>query len=330
MAKRYNEKYTIYWVLAGVLLLLLLGVFGTYLYVLGKSGLPLSIVALICGLLIETKRVSGNWWSTLIIFVVSSVFSLLALIPDSGEFDYVLSSEASTIPFFFIFFFCFFSLVLNSEKYTHKLHEGITFLQSLALIYWLIDFYIGGANSGLTLVLIGLALLFSVYTAYHAFVNKKHTKKSRFYLSIWSSLIMAFFAVNYLIGFVFIESVESASNYKMAFFIALEYFLLGIALIYIVQNLFMLLAFLPGRDSFKKDNYRKELRELRNNHIKRYSNKQQAFQVTLISFIFAALWFLLNYNFKIVERDTAIWILFVLYPFIIYLYRYIFRRFIWA
>ena len=327
MAKGYNEKHTKYWIIGGVFLLLSLIILGIWLYVTGKAVLPLGIVALIFGLFFETRRVTKNYGSTVLIFVISSLFSLIALIPNSKEFEYVFSEEASTVPYYFIFFFCFFSLIINSDKFTHKLHEGITFLQSIALLYWMCDFYIKEFASLYFLIALLISFLFSLYAAYHAFTLKKHSKTSRFYLSIWSSLIMAFFAVNYLISFVFIDSIESASTIRQALFIALQYFLLGVSLNYIVLNLSMIIRFLPGRDSFKKNTYKREFIELKKEHFERYLNAQQPFEISLITLIIAFVWFVFNYRTHLVDRDTSIWILFVCYPLIIYLYNTIIRRF---
>ncbi len=200
------------------------------------------------------------------------------------------------------------------DKLIPVLGEGVTLLHSIALSYWLLDLYISGKTGPMWLLLCVVPVLFS--TA-HAFTDITLSKNNRLWLSIWSSIVMAIFGVNYVKAVVQMESIESlllADITGRGSYVFLECFLLGASGAYIAHNLLMLLGFLPGRSRFFNAEYFREIRELATKHVDRYCDKQvertQAFLVTVVCGVFLGS----NVAFHFVSRDFAVWTRLVVIP----------------
>jgi hypothetical protein len=159
--------------------------------------------------------------------------------------------------------------------------------------------------------------LFSPYSLFHAFTNTTLTKTSRLTLSIWSSILMMLFASENIYLVYQNEQIENVANLTNGLKIALQFFLLGVSSIYIIQNFLILVRFLPSKSNFFNAQYFIDLKELKNEHIKRYSGSQVNIIHSFFCLVFSVIIFGLNYQYQIIPRQGAIWLVFVTFPFIL-------------
>ncbi len=106
------------------------------------------------------------------------------------------------------------------------------------------------------------------------------------------------------------KDIESTKYLSQGLYIGLQYFLLGVSAIYIMQNYILLAAFLPN----KNGNYRTDLKENIKEHIERYSDKQVYIGDSFFCTLYALVIYSLNYNYNVLPRNTIIWLVFMTFP----------------
>ena len=315
-----------------VLLFIALFIIGFTIYIAyriqtaGERLIPLSVVALIAGVVLENKKVMEKWSTVLWTALGSLIFSFFTFLPGKREQVYNFENHIEMWPYAFIFFFTIIAISLYEEKVTAKLTEGITLLQSVAVLYWVWDYGLMNTDSSFLKVVMLAGLALSLFSFVHAFSHKTLSRTSRLTLSIWSSFIMALFAVDNIYRIYQNEQIEATTDLISGAYIALQYFLLGVSSIYIAQNIYMLICFLPRKERFFNAEYFKYLKELKNTHIKRYSASQVDIKHALFCFFFTVTAFALNHYFHLLPRHLAIWVVFVLFPYILPLYDYALRK----
>ena len=229
-----------------------------------------SILALFAGLLYESFRVSDKWKTVVAIFIGAYFFSLLNFLPGKREAHYNFENHIESWPYFFIFLFAMIFAIVNKDKVTIKLTEGITLLLSLSLIYWTVDYGFTNYHNWFAITLLTLAFIFSAFSILNALTNMQLTRTVRLTLSIWSTVIMFAFAIDNIIRVFSNQDIESSQYLSQELYIGLQYFLLGVSAVYIMQNFILLTEFLPS----KNGNYKADLKENINTHIDRCSDKQ--------------------------------------------------------
>ena len=128
---------------------------------------------------------------------------------------------------------------------------------------------------------------------------------------------MLLFAIDNIYRVFNYGDIENSKYFSQSFYIGIQYFLLGVSSIYIIQNTIMLFGFLPGKQTFFNSQYFKELRELKKEHIERYSDKQVNVFHSIICILLTGTFYFLNYKFQYFPRHTSIWIGFILFPFLL-------------
>lgn len=121
------------------------------------------------------------------------------------------------------------------------------------------------------------------------------------------------FAIDNIIRVFSNPDIESSKYMSDGIYIGLQYFLLGVSAVYIMQNYLLLAAFLPS----KNGNYRVDLRENIKNHIDRFSDKQIYIGHSLFCILYAGTVYWLNYKYQVLPRHTMIWLVFVTFPLIL-------------
>ena len=129
------------------------------------------------------------------------------------------------------------------------------------------------------------------------------------------------FAIDNIIRVFSNPEIES-SYMSEGIYISIQYFLLGVSAVYIMQNYMLLVAFLPS----KNGNYKSDLKENKKNHIERYSDEQVNIGQSLFCIVFAATVYWLNHKFQILPRHTMIWLVLITFPFILYLIELLIRQ----
>lgn len=279
----------------------------------------ISILALFAGLLFESFRVSDSWKNVIYIFVGVYFFSLLNFFPGKNEKIYDFENHIESWPYIFIIFFALAFAIINKDKVTAKLSEGITLLLSLSLIYWTVDYGFTNYHNWFAIILLAIVLTLSAFSILNALTNIQLSKTSRLALSVWSTIIMFAFAIDNIISVFGNQDIESSKYLSEALYIGLQYFFLGISAVYIIQNYMLLVAFLPS----KNGNYKSDLKENIKDHIERYSDKQVFIGYSLFCIIYAGFLYWLNYKYQVLPRNTMIWFVFLTFPIILQLIEFI-------
>ncbi|NOU47116.1 MAG: hypothetical protein HOO86_08650 [Bacteroidales bacterium] len=317
-SKSYDLKPIL--IVAGLLLLIFVFYIASRMQSTDRRLIPLSVLALLAGVFFEAKRLFEKWSTLFWVALGSFVFSFFAFLPGKHERVYIFEDHIQMWPYVFLFFFVVFAISFNKDKTIARLTEGITLMQSIAVVYWVIDLHLYETNSSFVKVLMVIGLLFSVFSLFNAFTPFILSRTNRLTLSIWSCVIMVLFAVDNIYRTYQTEDIEVISSIPYGLLIGLQFFFLGICSIYIAQNFFMLIMFLPGKGTFFNAQYFKDLRELKDDHIKRYSDKQVNFLHSLFCLVMIGGVFYLNYKYQVLPRNIAIWTVFVVFPSILYFF----------
>jgi hypothetical protein len=123
---------------------------------------------------------------------------------------------------------------------------------------------------------------------------------------------MFVFAIDNIIRVYSNPEIESSQYISQGLFIGLQYFLLGVSAVYIMQNYMLLVAFLPSRNS----NYISDLKENKKEHIDRFSDEQVSIGHSLFCLFYSGALYWLNYRYDLLPRHTMIWLVFLTFPLI--------------
>ncbi|WP_394975163.1 hypothetical protein [uncultured Croceitalea sp.] len=328
MTKKKKTKYNklnILLILGGIFIAAIFGYIIFCTHQSQKNLLSFTTIPLILGIIFENRRLSTDWKTILIKVVISLVLSFFAFLPARGERNYSLEIHIEMWPYFFIVFFVIASVIHHDKKIIPQLTEGITLLQSISIIYWIIDIGFLNFKNIFAYTLIVVGLIFCVISFIHAFSYIKLTRNSRLFLSVWSSIIMIVFAVDHIYR---VYNFDYFVDYKILNdgLNILQYFLLGVSLIYIFQNAFMLFTYLPDRSSFYGKSKMNDIRKMNETHIKRYAVSQTKITDSLLALIFTAGIYFWNYKYQIMPRHTLIWLIFWFFPFVIWLKKIILEK----
>jgi hypothetical protein len=314
LAKRKSAGYdlTPIAIILAIISLLLTIYIGYRAYVSDRNLFSLSLVAVFAGLFFESFKISENWKHVIYKFIGTYVFSLFCFLPGKNEKVYNFENHIEMWPYYFIFCFLIISIIIYQEKLIAKLTEGTTLMLSISIIYWTIDYGFLNIDHWFAKTCIILALCFSIFSLVHALSYITLTRSVRLTLSIWSTVITGIFALENIIKVYSNGDITSTQYLPHGLFISLQYFLLGVSAIYITQNFYLLLSFLPSRNG----NYRKELRETINQHVDRFSPNQVDIFLSVLCILYTVALYATNYKYQILPTNMAIWLVFVTFPLI--------------
>lgn len=315
-----------FYIVFGFLSLCFIGFIVFYEYSNHKHLIPISALAIIIGIVYESRRLSDNWSSILKNIFWAFLISLLAFFPGKKESEYIFETHMQIWPYIFIIIFSSVSIIFHGDKVVPRLSEGITLLQSIAVVYWFVDYGFVEMDNWFLLFIMFIGLIFILYALVHAFTYIQLSRTNRLMLSIWSSIIMMLFAVDNIIGIYQNEQIENTAELTHGLYIALQFFLLGVSCIYILQNAMMLVSFFPGKGRFFNAEYFSDVKELKNDHIKRYSEDQLHIIHSLFCLFSVGILFSLNFYYQILPRHLAIWIVFIFFPYVVALFDYLLLR----
>ena len=308
---------------------IILSIIGLFLFTLvciqlGNIQLiPITALALVAGTIYENYRLTKSYTNLLMQTIGSFVLSFLAFLPGKGENTYNIENNLAIWPYVFVLIFILMSIAYLKKKITPKLTEGITLLQSFAIIYWVIDFGLLESKYTAIGIFMTICLLFALFSIYNAFTYKELSTRSRLILSIWSSIIMLVFAVDSIYQTHHFIQIESMGWFGNKLFEMLQFFLLGICSVYIAQNVAMLGGFIPEKGKFFNQAYFNDIKILKQEHINRYSNQQVSIIHSCFCLIVSVIVYGINYWLNLIPRNVAIWSLFVLFPFMVILFDFI-------
>lgn len=320
MSKNAQRNINLLLIFIGILVLAFTIYIAYRLNLSHRRLIPISVIAIVAGVIFESKRLSDKWSTVFFTALGSFILSFLVFLPDNSEHDYNFENHIEMFPYWFIILFAIFSIVTHGDKVIPKLTEGITLLQSIAVFYWVLDYGFIDTNSLFLKTLMVIGLIFSSYSVFHAFSHALLSRTSRLTMSIWSSIIIMLFASDNIYRVYQNEQIENTADLTHGLYIGLQFFLLGVSCIYIIQNFTMLMGFLPGKWTFFNSQYFRDLKELKSDHIKRYSGRQVSILHSSFCVLFTGSIFGLNYYYQILPRHVVIWIVFVTFPFILIIF----------
>lgn len=299
---------------------LVLSLFLTYVIVLkgleyNKRLFTWSFIALFLGLLFESYFIFKNLNSILNCFSISFFTSLITFLPGKRERIYSLQNHIELWPYFFLFIFIIGIIISKPKEVITKQTEGTTLLQSLALLYWLIDYQFFSDLNLLKIVMLIFIIAATVFSVVNALTKIQLGQTNRLFLSVWSSIILMCLAVDNVIRVFSNGDIDEQNSLLSSIEIAFQYFFVGISSVYAVQNIFMILAFLPEKNT----KYKHTLYTAKNMHLNRYSNLQVSHWDSLFCICFCFLCFFLNSTFNLLPRHTMIWFVIVNFPIVVYL-----------
>jgi hypothetical protein len=277
---------------------------------------------LILGLIFQGKRLYGTWRPLIENFVIAL---------GGGFFIFIMTHKTVNIEekiyiITYAFLLCFILAFLAKFKKSRKLiipqlTEGVTLLYSIAVIYWVVDFVKFHTYAKIMNVFFVAIFILSLFSIVNAFTKISLSKTNRFLLSLWSSIVMIVFALDYIISVFKNGEISDSLSFQEGIFVFVQYFLLGISAIYIAQNGNMILGFLPNKSErlFQSSRRRKVLKK---DHIERYSENQVSVWYSLFCVVFSTSLFWFNYEYQYVSKQSIIWIVFFSFPILIYSFEY--------
>lgn len=288
-------------------------IIGYNLWLSGSTLFSLSLIPLLAGLMFESLRISPSLKSGLKYYAIAYIISLISFLPDKHERGYNFENHAEKWPYVFILVFLIVFITANKKRVTAHLTEGTSLLLSLSIIYWYFDY--GFSTDGFFGKLIIFALLLSAaFSIINAFAYFELSKSNRLALSVWSSVVISAFSIDNIIRVYSNQNIEDSQYFSDAFYIGLQFFLLGVSAVYMAQNFNLLLRFLPN----KSEKYSVTLKENVNDHLARYSEEQAGVYHSALCVVSVGGVYFLNYTFHILPRHTMIWLALFLFPLIMH------------
>ncbi len=305
-------------IIGGILSLSFLGYVFFHVYKSEGNVLSILIIPLILGIIFENYRLSSDWKTIALKIIGSLMLSVFAFMPGKQERPYNIENHIEDWPYYFIFFFVVISVINHGKKTIPRLTEGITLIQSISIIYWVMDFGLQNFENGWSYLLLLIGLLFCFISFIYAFSYLTLKSNIRFFLSIWSSIIMLIFAIDLIKS---IDGFQAFSDFKIMDqnLNILQYFLVGVSLIYVFQNAIMLAVYIPTKYRFFNSVYLEQIRDMNKKHIERYSDNQINISDAFVALIFTSGFYFFNYKYQIMPRNTIIWLVFWVFPFVIVL-----------
>lgn len=299
---------------------LVLSLLLTYLIVLkgleyDKRLFTWSFIALFLGLLFESYFIFDKLNSILNCFSISFFVSLITFLPGKQERHYSLQSHIEFWPYFFLISFIIGIIITNQKKVTIRQTEGTTLLQSIAIIYWLLDYHFFDNLNFFKLAVLILTTIASMFAIINALSKINLSKPNRLLLSIWSSIILMCLAIDNVFRVFNNGDIDQQNSLMTSVEVGFQYFFVGISSVYVVQNIFMLFAFFPEKNT----TYRQTIYQAKKMHLDRYSDTQVATKDTIFCICYCLLFFVLNWNYNIIPRHTMIWFVIVTFPLLLQL-----------
>lgn len=321
MRKKQNKSRGIDLTFLFIILFVCSIVFGFYLaYITSISSrklLSYNLMPFFAGLLLQSYWLTKNWKNVGYKFFASYFFSLFIFLPFKREIDYRIENHIELWPFFFIIVYALIAITFFEEKIISKITEGVLLLQTMAFLYWLFEMGVLFNDNWFYQVVTAITILFSLIVIYQSISPKELTKLTRLTLSIWSSIIVLVLGLDNIYRAYQADRYLNSIDFLSQLNLSLQFFFLGISVVYIFQNYFMLTQFIPSKDG----NYKKDLKENVKNHVERFQQTQIRQTDALTCFIYSIILYYFNYKLQVFPRNTIIWLTIISFPIFLELIR---------
>lgn len=216
-------------------------------------------------------------------------------------------------PYFFLISFIISVIIIKQKEVTAKQTEGTTLLQSLALVYWVIDYRMFENIDLFKSIILLLTIAATLFSVTNALTKIDLGKSNRLLLSVWSSIIIMCLAIDNVIRVFSNGDIDQQTSLVSSIEVAIQYFFVGISSVYVVNNIYMIFAFFPEKNT----PYKQTLYVAKKMHLDRYSDVQVATMNTVFCICFSVFFYLLNSIYGLVPRHTIIWFVIVTFPFLL-------------
>lgn len=282
-----------------------------------------SFLSLFLGLLIESYFIFKSLNSILNCFTASFFLSLFAFLPGKSERVYSLQNHIEFWPYIFLISFIIGVIIIKQKEVTSKQTEGTTLLLSLALVYWLYDYRVYESIDFLKALILVITVVAILFSLFNALTKIDLGKSNRLLLSIWSSIVLMCFAIDNTIRVFSNGDIDQQGSLTTSIEVAIQYFFVGISSVYVVQNIYMLYAFFPEKNT----KYNQTLYAAKKMHLDRYSDLQVSSIDTLLCICYCALFFVSNSMYNFIPRYTMIWFVIVTFPIFLHLQQWIRQKY---
>lgn len=276
--------------------------------------LPVSVIALFVGAVIESFRICKDLKIITKNFLISYLASFLSFLPGKRERVYNFETHIMLWPYAFLLVFSLLFITKYKEKITAKLTEGITLLLSISMLYWCLDVGLFSDFDNKFLVFLAVFVVFSsLASIFYILTDIELTKNHRLILSVWSTIIILVFSIDNIYNVYNKGDLESSKLFSENFILVVQYFLLGISSMYFVQNAALIFRFLPS----KGGNYSEDLAKIKKEHIYRYSDQQVDSYLAFLCLVYSLVLYGLNMKYHIFPRNVMIWFVIFTFPMIL-------------
>lgn len=268
------------------------------------------VLALVSGLIFESYRIVRKWryvgWTVLLVILAG------LLVAQPIEYDpYRSPSYLLNFACYFVYVYCLVFVTLNRKRITPHRSIGQAWLLSLCFVYWAFELFRSGGPWPIWMIpVVGLAAIPVVVSGFHALTGSAISKFVRTWLSVWCVAINLILGIDYGLS-VFFPSLQWGMPVSYSFEVSLlSYFLLGMSVIYMGNNLLQILEILPIDAEMSKA----EKRQIRRRHMLRFSSMKVPFWQSAACLLYALVLFGSNYVFGVLPRITVIWLVIVTFP----------------
>lgn len=307
---RFQSRYTYERILLSVLCLLWGGVI--MFQQLNWSVLPLTFIALMAGLMIQSYQLIKHLKTISTYLVIAMILFMLFVLLDRVP-HYASLSELLLHGFYLTLLFYLIILTIQHEKLvTLSLDESSSLILHLAWSYWL---YSKGWLEFNTMAqsVISLTLLLPVlYAVLHGLFYWPHRSTSRFLLSLSTCIILVVLASSQILQlYEQRDDVILMQDAWSQMTIVLQYFLLGYSCIFLFQNIMLLFYFLTSKGSSNHwSNFKKNIQR----HIERFVPTQVSRLDAGLCIFLSAICYISNQIFGLLPAYTMIWLVIMFLP----------------
>lgn len=268
-----------------------------------------NIIALIFGLVLESTRLMEKWIDVLLKLVICLVISFIFTVHNDYNFD----RHLQIWPYSFIAIYALVSIFIHEKNLISHITIGDMIIQLPAFIYWILSraencLYYSQLTS---LCLLPISLL--IYAIYAIYRRDELNPSARLTMSISSCIILTILSIDNSIAVFMFPEIEHITISKDHISILMAYFFLGISTMYIVYNFILLMKYYPDKNM----KYSKQKRLANISHLKRFSKFNVNFKYAMMVLLVSTIIYSINYHYKIIHCNMAIWSVFVLTPHII-------------
>lgn len=272
----------------------------------------IAFIGVLIGLLLEYSTLCDDYYEFCKTLCISSLFSYLCFLPGKSEHTYSLIFHIYLWPFMFLIVFIIMIIAIHDRETIIPLNEGITFIYTVLLYYWLYCSTINWEIDAKIPLFIAI-LIPSVFSLINVFTYITLSNMIRFFLSLWNTIIIIIFSSSFLFSLIiqtFQHNGIYGTNYINLFY---QYILLGLSGIYLVNNLFLIIGFLPNKSNTMNGEYINAIKKVYSDHLFRYSCSQVNIKIALIITFMSIILLYVLAAFKFTNYNFVIWTIILTY-----------------